>query len=372
MYQHPDDDSLNQAASRALDKIVDLELTAVPAVTSVLIDSRGNKPQVNTLLGGALPREFTTGPDVSDNAFEAAFDTALMPICWRSIQPSEGDFDWSVTDRQLTWCQDRQMRTVAGPLMRLAPETLPEWVLEMENDSHRFLRKADEFVRAAAAQYGSKVNLWYAAAGMNMGAALGINEESRLRLTAACVESIREVDPQTPVMVGFDQPWGEYLGSGGHDFAPIEFADTLIRAGLGIAALSLELNFDTWPRGTTRRDVFTLLEQLNRWSQFQLPLVLIISAPSQPDLAAEGDERSVITYDASPQHQARLVREMVPLLQAHPVVQGIVWNQWYDTEAVEFGLPHTGLVDQSGQAKPSLKSWTSIRHAQHAQHTESS
>ncbi len=359
LYRHESEEERVLAAKVALDEIIELQLNAVPSITSVLIDSRGDKPQVNTLLAGTMPKTFADEPSTGGDAFEAAFDTALLTVRWRDIQPTQNTFDWTIPDNQLTWCQERHMRTVAGPLMQLTPEALPEWLYEIENDSHQILKVANNFIRGATTQYGSKVNLWYAASGMNMSTALGINEESRLRLTAACVEAIREVDPQTPVMVGFDQPWGEYLGSGNHDFAPIEFADTLIRAGLGIAAIGLELNFDVWPHGTTRRDVFTLLEQLNRWSQFQLPLVLMITAPSQASEASGDSCVSAVTYRATPEHQARLIRDIVPLLQAHPVVQGVVWNQFYDSD--EYGFPFTGMVDVVGKPKAGLESWTSLR-----------
>ena len=68
---------------------------------------------------------------------------------------------------------------------------------------------------------------------MTHGHALGLDEEARLQVAAKAITTVRELDPTTPLVVTFDQPWAEYLASEQLDLAPLHFADALVRADLG-------------------------------------------------------------------------------------------------------------------------------------------
>ena len=76
---------------------------------------------------------------------------------------------------------------------------------------------------------------------------------------AQAVQVVRKIDPRTPIVVSFDQPWGEYLVDQEHELAPLHYADALVRADLGISGFGLEMNAGYWPRGTAHRPVGRLL-----------------------------------------------------------------------------------------------------------------
>lgn len=57
-------------------------------------------------------------------------------------------------------------------------------------------------------------------------------------MIARVVETIRRLDAETPLIVSFDAPWGEYLRKTPLAYAPIHIADHLVRSGLPIAASS--------------------------------------------------------------------------------------------------------------------------------------
>ena len=67
---------------------------------------------------------------------------------------------------------------------------------------------------------------------MTHGHALGLGEEARLQLAAKAIAVVRQLDPTTPLVVTFDQPWAEYLATEQLDLAPMHFADALVRADL--------------------------------------------------------------------------------------------------------------------------------------------
>ena len=37
--------------------------------------------------------------------FLSAFNTAIVPICWREVEASERAFSWETTDAQILWCR---------------------------------------------------------------------------------------------------------------------------------------------------------------------------------------------------------------------------------------------------------------------------
>ena len=57
--------------------------------------------------------------------------------------------------------------------------------------------------------------------------------------------------------------------------------------------------------------------------------------------------------------QAALAESYIPLLLAKPSVQAVMWDQWSDAEPHE--LPHGGLLNRRGVAKPLMKSLAAQR-----------
>src|SRR5262245_66668144 len=62
--------------------------------------------------------------------------------------------------------------------------------------------------------------------------------------------------------------------------SPLHFADTLVRADLGLSGFGLEINLGYVPGGTFPRDLTALCYLVDRWSGFNLPLVLQLTFPS--------------------------------------------------------------------------------------------
>jgi hypothetical protein len=67
---------------------------------------------------------------------------------------------------------------------------------------------------------------------------LGLSEEQRLRLVVTAVEAVRTTDPRAPVVLVIDQPCAEFMGERECDLSPLHFADALVRAEIGVAAIS--------------------------------------------------------------------------------------------------------------------------------------
>ncbi len=348
----------NQAIASALTACD--ELVRVYAEQS--IGARQRQTPVATLLGVTLGPT-TPNVNVRRKLLEAA-NIIQLPMGWRAIESREGKRDWKPTDEQLGWCQTAGLKVAAGPLLRLDDRGVPDWMYLWEGDDDNLSRLLLDHVRAVVSRYAGRVHLWHVASRVNNGQLLSLNEETRLNLVAHAVQMVRKLDPRTPTVVSFDQPWGEYLVDHENELAPLHYADALVRAELGISGFGLEINAGYWPRGSAHRPAFEYGKLIDQWSQLGLPLMLFLTAPDSEgeDAKAARNIRPELIHpfaDSTLNPQAAWASTVAPLLLARTSVQVLLWNQLTDGEPHEF--PHSGLFDAKGKSKPTLRVLRDLR-----------
>jgi len=263
--------------------------------------------------------------------------------CWREVEANPGEYDWQCWDRDLKRIRRARRRVVAGPLFRLTRQELPDWLYLWDDDFDALQSYLIAYVHAATQRLHADVNLWYVTAGTNIETELHLGEEQRLRLTLAALETLRSVDTQTPAIVGIRQPWGEYLGHTALDLSPWQFADIIVRAGIGVSGFALEMNLGCETGYTMPRDLLELNRLVDQWSALGLPLVVILSAPV-PVISA----KSAATQVSS-------VREFIELLQHKPAIQGIIWSQVDDAKERP-----AGVLTAEAKPKPILAELTRL------------
>ncbi len=313
-----------------------------------------------TMLGAVL------GPEVPANrianSYLDAANSAAVSVRWRDLEPSAGKFEWDALDAQVAWCQQHNLRVIAGPLLQIDTEHLPEWLALWADDFEQLQSYIRQFIQAVVQRYRGRVQVWNCAARMNVGGTISLTEEQTLRLVVAAIEEVRREDPSSPAIISVDRPWAEYLAADDTDLSPLHFGDSLVRAELGVAGIGLELNLGYWPGGTLPRDVLAISQQIDRWSVLGLPLVVYLTIPS----GCEGGDPSSkfqtlpgFAGGAGPESQQELAEQLLSLLIAKPFVQGVIWNQLSDEAPCEFA--HGGMFDGQGLAKPVLATIASLR-----------
>jgi hypothetical protein len=327
----------------------------------VLAIRRREQPTLTTLLAGRLDG---VPQGAAADAFLAAFNTAVLVPNWPEMGSSSGECKWDELDQQVQWCRDNGLRICMGPLVQFDRGSLPDWLYLWEGEYDEICDSVFKFASGVVRRYVGKVHLWNCAGRMNVPGAMDLTEEQRLKLTVDMLEVVRSLDPRTPAIVSFDQPWAEYIAAQDQELTPLHFADTLGRSDLGMAGVGLEINLGYSPHGTLPRDLLEINRQIDRWSALGLPLVVFVTAPSSEakDSLARSPAQalpSLIAGGVSPQAQAELISVLVPLLIARQPVQAVVWNQWRDDLPHDF--PHGGLYDTMGQPKPGLKKLVEIR-----------
>jgi hypothetical protein len=89
------------------------------------------------------------------------------------------------------------------------------------------------------------------------------------------------------------------------------------------------------------RDVLEISRQIDRWSVFNLPLLIALTLPG-------GEAR-----------QQPWIEQVVPVLLGKPTVQAIFWDRLFDLESGSFS--DRGLLDRDGQPKSAWHAFSKIR-----------
>lgn len=358
-----DPDESSRLAEVALGSALDAADILVRAYTDQALAARrrqhGKLPTHLAVDLGAAPIA-----EAARKRIVTAFNAAVVSLPWRGIEATEGNYRWEPYDAQLAWCREHALRATAGPLLQLDRAGLPDWLYLWEGDFDNLLSFVSDYVETVVNRYRGQVAAWVCAARVNAGELLGLSEEDRLRLVARSIELARQLDPETPCVLRIDQPWAEFLGRVDLDISPLHFADALIRAGLGLAQIELELSIGYAPTGSPRRDLLDLSRLIDLWACLGVPLSVSIVHPSgeRPDPRAGGGPKihSVGPPGGwSPIAQQRFAERTIALLLAKPAVAAIAWGQLFDGQPHEF--PWGGLFDATGQVKPALASIAALR-----------
>ncbi len=360
------DDSMEAArlSDAALGTTLDaVELLSASYAKSVVAARLRAAGKLTTLLGVNLGTTQPSGALASQ--LSATFNTAQVPLAWRSIEAREGHRDFSLVDAQIDWARSAGFKVCGGPLLSIDKWTLPDWMyLFGEDDIDSFRSCVSEHIQSVVAHCQGRVHLWICSAGLNLENEFEHPEEERLRLAVLAIESIRRQDPRAPIVLCVDQPWGAFMGHEEYDLSPLHFADALVRAELGLAGIGLQLNVAYMPGGSEPRDALEFGRQMDRYSSLGLPLLVSLTVPSGSTSDPHALRKSqVIQYapgdSLSPATQRDWGGQILPMLLAKQPVQGILWNQLLDSQPHE--LPHGGLYDQRDHAKPIVEQLKKLR-----------
>lgn len=291
--------------------------------------------------------------------FLETFNAAAVPIEWKQIEPVEGEYNWDSCDELVAWCMENRLLMRGGPLLDLSPKGLPEWLNQWGHDYFNLQSFLCDFVETAISRYAGKVRLWEVSSRVNTGGSFNLNEEERLSLVARTLEIARQSDEEGQLMIRIEEPWGSYLSAGDHRLSPIQFVDALLRCGVGLSGVNLELSVGYQTCGSTPRDLLDLSRLLDQWSMLEVPLNVTLAFPSgsEPDPQAVGDVPVAEASWKSPwstQAQAEWIESVFPLLMAKQSVVGIYWTHL--TDAARHVFPNAGLIDAAGCPKPSFQS----------------
>jgi hypothetical protein len=300
------------------------------------------------------------------DALAEAFNTVCLPFHWPQIEPSEAECHWEAQDELVAWALGKGLGVVGGPLVDFSLAGLPGWIWLWERDRSSVASFICEHVHAVVTRYHDRIRTWVANAAINLSAAFAWSEEELLWLTIQMVETVRRIDPSLEVIVSVAQPWGEYMASQEGSHSAFVFADSMLRSGLTMNALDVELVMGVTPRGSYCRDLIDASRLLDMYALLGVPLQVTLGFPAEggEDPSADSELRVGAGHwrgGLTPEVQAEWAAAVAGLALAKPFVRGVNWTHFSD--AIRHRFPHCGLVDRAGVPRPALQSLRTLRQA---------
>jgi hypothetical protein len=318
--------------------------------------------------------EVSLGCRLGGAALERSQEEALLHACnclglalaWNEVEPSEANYCWDPYDNLLAWATTHEIPVIGGPLIDFSATRLPDWLWLWDRDLSSLSSFMCDYVGTVVKRYAGRIHCWQLTAASNCAAILGLGEEELLWLTARLIEAARQIDPNLELTVGIAQPWGEYMATEDRTYSPFVFADTLIRSGLNLGGLDLEMVMGVSPRGSYCRDLLDSSRMLDLYSMLGVPVRVTMGYPSS-DAADERADKDLAAGAGrwhggfSPSVQADWASAFTGLALCKPSIRGVQWIQASD--AVPHQFPHCGLFSAQGNTKPALARLRELRES---------
>jgi hypothetical protein len=337
----------------------------VQLYVSQMFEARHQRqPKLESTLSCCLPGAAL--PKAQADALAKTFNHLCLAFTWGEVEPAESTYNWKPYESLLSWAQAQKLALSAGPLIDFSPARLPDWLWLWERDLSSLASFMCDYVETTVKRYSKHIPYWQLCSASNSSNVLGLGEDELLWLTAKLIEAARQVDSKLEISVGIAQPWGEYMAVEDRTHSPFIFADTLVRSGLNLAALDVELVMGIAPRGSYSRDLLETSRLLDLYSLLGVPLRVTLGYPwaDGPDAKADPDLKIAAGHWHGPPSaatQAEWAASTAGLALCKPSVRSVQWTHWSDAERHQF--PHTGLCTAQGTGKPALTRLRELREA---------
>ena len=350
-------------AARVLEQSFTLADTLVRDFIEQMFDTRHHEEgSLDTRLSARMSRD----PGMMSTEYLRTFNAAQIGICWRELEPEETQYNWSTLDTAVALAKASDLPITMGPVIDISPGMLPSWAAGWESDLPTLAAFMCDFLETVIGRYQADVRRWVICAGFNHSDSLGLNDDDRLRLAFRLFEAASQIDPNLELVLSVAQPWGDYLVNENHTISPLTFPDDLVRAGIRLSAIEVEIRTGIIPRGSLPRDLLETARTINLFGILQLPLEIVLSLPSSsmPDPIAQTHGQSVWSpgsWTVSPEGQAEWGASFAALALCIPHVRAVTWDHWSDLD--QHLTPSGGLIDANGHPKPLLSRLRTLRTA---------
>ena len=351
-----DQDQATESARRSLVAAHEAAGLLIAAYTDQVLQNRLTHSQrLPTWLACDLDGQPKDAPGIGP--LGEALNAARLDVSWAHLAPEQGQLRWDHVDAQLAWCRKRKLAPLSGPLLEFLPSALPDWIWLWEGDTEAIVGMALDLVRQVMTRYRGKVPVWTIAHRPASGDLLGLSEEDQVHLTAKALQIARQIDPRAQLVIGFDRPWAEWMGTSPFQLGPLHLADELSRAELGLSGIGLEIAPGFGPPGSHVRDLLEFSRLLDLYALLNLPLHVTLAIPSASGADPKARESARVESTQWPEppteaRQADWAERWIALAVAKPFVRSISWTQASDASPHLFA--HAGLIRPDGTPKPLL------------------
>ena len=240
-------------------------------------------------------------------------------------------------------------KVIVGPLLDASIGGFSESMMQLDD----FLARKDRLLDNAELTLQSlpkNTALLHVVSGLNGTGHRNLSYPQQLQAAVDLLQVVEDSQTDIPTMVSFDFPWAERLAGAVGGTHPLQIADSLIRQGVEVSFLGLEINLDLWPNGSVVRDPLQWIDLVDIWAQLGLPMVLCLRAPCGGTADAKGvDTRNQVCSNLTDQHRINFLKTVLPMMVARPSVHGLIFQQWQDSDDPRY--PNAGIVNSDGAPK---------------------
>ncbi len=289
------------------------------------------------------------------------FDFAVLPMSWKHLQPEEGVFHTEVIDEWVELLAKKKVPVIAGPLVDLSEDAVPDWMFIWEHDFETLRELALEYVQRVVSQYKRHIMAWNVVAGVQTNAAFTLNFEQIIELTRLLVSRVKAVQSGAVAYVTITHPHGEYHARGSTSVPPMLYAEMVAQSGVAVDAFAVEIEMGVPTSGRYVRDLFQISSMLDRFSTLGKRLIVTSAAcPARhsPDSQDQSEGRLDPAkagrwrkpWDATLQGQWLDAVHRIAL--SKPFIDSVAWGNLADLSP---SMPAGGLLDDTFKPKPAYK-----------------
>ena len=348
------------AASKLADQVLEMAIEASEELATfhaeLLLNRRRQSNQLARHIFGCRVDSTVQNQKYKDT-LSGQFDYAVLPMGWKQLQPEEGAFNTQSVDDWVEQLSKKRIPVVAGPLIDLSENAVPDWMFIWEHDFDTLRDLAYEFVQKTVHRYRRGVAVWNVVAGLHTNTGFSLTFDQTIELTRLLVSEVKTLLPGARTIVTVRQPWGEYH-SRGTGVPPMLYAEMVAQSGISFDAFGLEVELGVPAPGMFARDLFQFSCMLDRFSTVGRPV--FVTAMGVPDRAvADAADRSdgkLIPAAAGRWHrawdtllQAEWAEAAYRVALSKPFVESIAWGNLADINPT---LPGGGLLDDLLRPKP--------------------
>lgn len=320
------------------------------------------RPAVGVAVSPSVMNDQTTKPLIG------ACDFITMPMRWVQMEPIEGEYAYTPTDRWIEWAvRTAKIPVVAGPVVDFRPHCVPEWLYIWENDYDTLRDLVYEHMKSIVTRYRRTVSRWTVCSGLHCGEHFKLDFQQMIDLTRICVLVVRKLHPRARVQVEIVQPWGGYHTSDRRSLPPLLYAEMLTQSGIPLDAFSLRVQMGSFEPGQDTRDLMAFSSMLDQYAMLDRPLAISgLGCPSGPLTPTEHPEHFAQPgswrgnwNDAS---QANWLSAYAGVALSKPYVETVCWQELADPSGAT-EMRTGGLFDRRMEPRPALQRLIDMRRA---------
>lgn len=298
---------------------------------------------------GLNPVQFS---DTLQNLITSGSDFIALPTRWRDMEPDEGKYAFTPTDRWIEWAvRQAKLPVAAGPVVDLGRSNVPDWLYIWEHDYETLREVVYEHVKNIITRYRRTVPRWTVLSGLNRNDNFQLSFEQMMDLTRMSMLLARKLHPQGKMQIEVLHPFSAEPGHRPRSLPGALYAEMVQQAGIGVDAWGVRFELDRPKPGCIRRDLMALSAAIDRYALLDRPLAITaVSRALEPGASPPSDE------------DVAWLRRAMEVIVSKPSVISFTWQEQELPPGAKGPMPGS-LLESSGQPRPAVRQAIALRKA---------